>query len=164
MWGTRRPVQAAVTTDSCNESLIRPRGSKGRHFLEAATGLRGGKSLRRPPGTLGPAWTPLPPSLLVGGSRENRPEPGTILTDRLLVRENLGEPGTKLAIRRKWTLDEAGPLPFRHRSVGEPYDPLHHGSPRHMPAGRNGRPAWHSWRMALKKRETASHLAASSGP
>ncbi|CAL8397637.1 unnamed protein product [Boreogadus saida] len=23
---------------------------------------------------------------------------------------------------------------------------------------------WHSWRMALEKRETASHLAASSGP
>ena len=54
-----------------------------------------GWSRRRSPGTLGPAWTPLPPGLLVGGARENRPEPGTILTDRLLVRENLGEPGTK---------------------------------------------------------------------
>ncbi|CAL8395266.1 unnamed protein product [Boreogadus saida] len=40
---------------------------------------------RRPPGTLGPAWTPPPPSLLVGGACENRPEPGTILTDRLLA-------------------------------------------------------------------------------
>ena len=29
MWGTRIPVQAAVSTGSCNESLIRPRGSKG---------------------------------------------------------------------------------------------------------------------------------------
>ena len=41
-------------------------------------------SQRRSPGTLGPTWTLLPPGLLVGGARENRPEPGTILTDRLL--------------------------------------------------------------------------------
>ncbi|CAL8342140.1 unnamed protein product [Boreogadus saida] len=35
------------------------------------------------PGALEPAWTPLPSGLLVGGARENRPEPGTILTDGL---------------------------------------------------------------------------------
>ena len=50
---------------------------------------------RRPPGALEPAWTPLPPGLLVGGARENRPEPGTILTDGLLVSEHLQEPRPK---------------------------------------------------------------------
>ena len=49
---------------------------------------------RRPPGALGPGSTPLLSSLLVGGAREDCPEPGTILTDRLLVRE-LREPGPK---------------------------------------------------------------------
>ncbi|CAL8388855.1 unnamed protein product [Boreogadus saida] len=34
MWETRRPVQAAVSTGSGNESLIRPRGSKGRRFKQ----------------------------------------------------------------------------------------------------------------------------------
>ena len=84
---------------------------------------------RRPPGALGPAWTPLPPGLLVGGARQNRPEPGTILTDGLLVSEHLREPGPKY---------KAGPLSFRNRSVREPYGPLDHGGQCHMPAGRNG--------------------------
>ena len=50
---------------------------------------------RRPPGGLGLGSTPLLPSLLVGGACENRPELGTILTDRLLVREHLRELGPK---------------------------------------------------------------------
>ncbi|CAL8335954.1 unnamed protein product [Boreogadus saida] len=66
-------------------------------------------SIRWPPGALEPAWTPLPPGLLVGGASENRPEPGMILTDGLLVSEHLREPGPK------WALDEAGPLSFRNR-------------------------------------------------
>ncbi|CAL8378480.1 unnamed protein product [Boreogadus saida] len=41
-------VQAAVSTGSCNESLIRPRGSKGRRFLEAAAAAPGLESEAAP--------------------------------------------------------------------------------------------------------------------
>ncbi|CAL8350793.1 unnamed protein product [Boreogadus saida] len=54
-----------------------------------------GWSRRRPLGTLGPPWTPLPPGALQQSVRENRSRFGAILTERLLKREHLGEPGTK---------------------------------------------------------------------